>query len=348
MTYHYRVIELSELCPEVWQQQFVPKYFEHTLHWLLATDRYLNNDNVCQAHTLWQAGELVAALPLINTKNSSGMIQLANLTSFYSCEAKIFTKDDKEHFKHKLLHHIVNNNVWHQLLLGPLDQLESKVIVQIPVFKRKVAIQHNWFETDINSYEHYLSERPSRLKNTIKRKLKKAQSLGVNIEYAVDLQSFDKLFAHYQEIYQLSWKGDEYSYAFIREMCLEALKANKLCFAMLTIDNKPAAAQIWFIENRCASIFKLAYDPHFQHLSVGSLLSADMSKCAIEKFGVLTIDFGMGNEAYKQEWMSQSRLRSSYLLFNCRTFFGILSWLKRGFLPTLKHLLTSILRKKND
>lgn len=345
MAYQYRVVALDELCPKHWHQQFLPKYFEHTLNWLQATDRCLYN-NACQVHTLWQAEQLVAALPLTTSTNKLGISQLTNLTSFYACEARLFAINDNVEVKTALLEKVVKHTRWQQLFFGPLNQEDDTLIKEFFGLKRKVAEQTNWFESDILSYEQYMNERPSRLKNTLKRKSKKAESLGLNITYATDLATFERLFADYQHIYQLSWKGEEYSYAFIREVCLDALKANKLCFAVLTINNQPAAAQIWFVENQCASIFKLAYDPAFKHLSVGSLLSADISKQVIDSHQVKWIDFGMGNEPYKQEWMTQSSERNSYLLFNNQTFFGILSWIKRGALPELKQRLTSFFWEK--
>ena len=55
---------------------------------------------------------------------------------------------------------------------------------------------------------------------------------------------------------------------------------------------------LWIISGRVASIFKLAQDKRFDHLSPGTLLTYHMIKHAFER-DVSTIDFLLGDDPFK-------------------------------------------------
>jgi len=78
---------------------------------------------------------------------------------------------------------------------------------------------------------------------------------------------------------------------------------------VLYIGEKPAAAQFWFVVHGKASIFKLVYDDDWKHYSPGSILISYLMKHVIETDKVEEIDFLTGNDAYKQDWMSERRQR---------------------------------------
>ena len=75
----------------------------------------------------------------------------------------------------------------------------------------------------------------------------------------------------------------------------------------MRVDHEPAAAQIWLISGRRATIYKLAYDERFAPLSIGSILTKTMFDHVLENDGVSEIDYGVGSERYKRDWMSHSR-----------------------------------------
>lgn len=79
--------------------------------------------------------------------------------------------------------------------------------------------------------------------------------------------------------------------------------------AVLYIQGRPVAAQLWFVHHRNASIFRLAYDEAWKRFSPGSILTRFLMEYALDKDRVEVIDFLTGNEAYKQEWMSDRRIR---------------------------------------
>lgn len=207
-------------------------------------------------------------------------------------------------------------------------------------WSRAFSVSTNWYQNEIESYEQYYEQLPSQLKNTIKRKTKKLLNQHImKISVITDHASFTKYFNEYKRIYQLSWKGEEASFGFIEQVCCDALISDKLRMGMLFIDDKPAAAQIWFVNNGWASIFKLAYDPRYKNFSVGSILSLALSEHVIDKDNVHSIEFGMGNERYKKDWLKKSRQRYSYQLFNTTSLKGKLMAFYYIFFSRLKNRL---------
>jgi len=82
--------------------------------------------------------------------------------------------------------------------------------------------------------------------------------------------------------------------------------------AILYVQGRPIAAQLWFVHQRKASIFRLAYDEAWKQYSPGSILTSFLMKYVIDTDKVEEIDFLSGNDSYKQDWMSERRER--YLL----------------------------------
>ncbi len=80
-----------------------------------------------------------------------------------------------------------------------------------------------------------------------------------------------------------------------------------LRLAVLYIEEKPVATQFWFVAHGTASIFKLAYDEAWKKYSPGSILTRFLMEYVIDIDRVEEIDFLTGNDAYKQDWMSERR-----------------------------------------
>jgi CelD/BcsL family acetyltransferase involved in cellulose biosynthesis len=97
--------------------------------------------------------------------------------------------------------------------------------------------------------------------------------------------------------------------------------------AVLFVDGYAAASQIWFVANKHASIFKLAYDEKYKSLSVGSILTADLFKNIIENDDPIEVEYGVGDEAYKSDWMDKSRQRITLDIYNATTVRGKLLYI---------------------
>jgi hypothetical protein len=241
--------------------------------------------------------------------------------------------------------------------LGAFEEgIVAQALVEYFPYQRIFSKTDNVYQIGISDYASYYQQRPSQLRNTIKRREKKlAKAHQYRAEIITDINAFSAAFTAYKMIYQHSWKGDEYSFNFIERVCLAALAENKLRLGILFVDDEPAAAQLWFLQSTyddnatqgnsgqlhtTASIFKLAYTPKYQQYSVGSILSLALSEHVIRKDNVNSIEFGMGSEPYKKDWLTDKRTRQSYQIFNPTSIYGKLAIMRHLVLPRLVNLFT--------
>jgi CelD/BcsL family acetyltransferase involved in cellulose biosynthesis len=153
-------------------------------------------------------------------------------------------------------------------------------------------------ETRGKHFAAYWAERPSRLRNTAERK---ARAAGLDIRIATDWD--DAAWADYELVYDASWKPEEGSPDFLRALARQEGAAGTLRLGLAYKDGAPVAAQLWLTEGRLATIHKLAYAEAAQSLSPGTVLSMAMFRHALDIDRVNGIDFGLGDEPYKADWM---------------------------------------------
>jgi CelD/BcsL family acetyltransferase involved in cellulose biosynthesis len=101
---------------------------------------------------------------------------------------------------------------------------------------------------------------------------------------------------------------------------------------VLYIDGQPAAAQFWITTRLEACIYKLAYDERYADMSVGALLSREMFRQALDVDKAARIDYGIGSEPYKREWMSATQ-----------EIFGVCAY-SRGSIRGMGNILAARLR----
>jgi len=176
----------------------------------------------------------------------------------------------------------------------------------------------NWrVRTEGMDWQQFLKARPSQLRNTIRRK-ENASPLQIDI--------IDRFEAHiwrsYEDIYKQSWKPSEGSPAFLRALAEAESKAGTLRLGLAVLNGEPVAAQFWLVDNDEATIHKLAHRESHRAHSPGTVLSAAMFRHAIEVDKVRLIDFGTGDEPYKEHWMDEVRPLYRLRLHNPATLKG--------------------------
>lgn len=169
---------------------------------------------------------------------------------------------------------------------------------------------YNWLHrTEGQTFADYMAARPSRVRNTVDRKMRKLKrDHGYNIRLFTD-QNLHQGIVDYNSVYTSSWKAEEQYVDFIEGLADKLAQNSWLRLAVLYIGDVPAAAQFWFVANGKASIFKLVYDQFWKKYSPGTILTAYLIRRVIKVDQVDEIDFLTGNDAYKQEWMSLRRER---------------------------------------
>ena len=182
----------------------------------------------------------------------------------------------------------------------------------------------NWHERVTGlTFEEFATGRPSALRNTYKRKLAAiAKTSEAVFQFSEDGRDAEGFLSAYDEVYRESWKEAEPFPAFVRELVRFADSAGALRWGVLRISGKPAAVQFWIVWNGRALLFKLAYAAPFKELSPGTVLTMRMLEriFAIDRPG--EIDFGRGDDAYKQLFVSARREHWGLDAANPRTVRG--------------------------
>ena len=164
----------------------------------------------------------------------------------------------------------------------------------------------------------YWSARPSRLRNTVERKAKAA---GLDIR--IHTQFSDDAWSAYERVYAGSWKPGEGSPGFLRALAVMEGAAGTLRLGIASQEGEPVAAQLWLTEGGVAAIHKLAYVEAAKSLSPGTILTMAMFRHALDVDRVDGIDFGLGDDAYKADWVDHSRPMYRLLAYDLLSLHGL-------------------------
>ncbi|MFO1025812.1 MAG: GNAT family N-acetyltransferase [Acetobacteraceae bacterium] len=194
----------------------------------------------------------------------------------------------------------------------------------------------NWYE-DVGGLDWpgYLARRPGALRETIRRRLRRAEALPGARFHLLSAPS-DMAFATeaYETVYARSWKEPEpyphFNTAFMRRMAEEGA----LRFGLWSLDGVPAAVQIWVVSDGRATVLKLAHDEAFKAHSPGTVLTALMLRHLLDIEHVTEIDFGRGDDEYKRGWAGERRQRIGVLLAN--------PWRPRGTMEVIRRAVRQI------
>ncbi|MBI5430584.1 MAG: GNAT family N-acetyltransferase [Nitrosomonadales bacterium] len=211
----------------------------------------------------------------------------------------------------------------------------------------------NWYlPVEGRRYDQYSGGLPSRLRNTIKRKGKQffSQAEG-RLEIVTGGDSVERAIDAYNRIYLSSWKKPEPFPDFIPGMIRLFANKGQLRLGIAYVHEVPVAAQIWIVSHGKAAIYKLAYDEQFSSLSAGSILTEHLMRHVIDVDQVNEIDYLVGDDAYKKDWMSHRRERWGIVAYNPRTMTGMIGGANEMTRRTIKagwaHLMKSVSAVKN-
>jgi hypothetical protein len=255
-----------------------------------------------------------AILPMMSSVGDGLSALCANFTSFYSplvinhgqqdvilsCLAKGLSQMDFASIRFEPIDSDDDN------IIRLRRCMESCGFQSYPYFRF-----YNWMHPlNGQSFDQYMAERPANLRNTINRKQRKFER-----DHAYDIRLYkhediDQALLDYQVIYKSSWKANELYSDFTPSLVRSLSELGWLRLAILYIQDKPVATQIWFVVHGKASIYRLAYDEYWKNYSPGSILTQYLMRYVIDTDKVSEIDFLTGNERYKQDWMSVQKERS--------------------------------------
>lgn len=180
----------------------------------------------------------------------------------------------------------------------------------------------NWYLPVETDWKTYFNQREGLLRSTVKRKTKAFHAKGGRLEIISDATRIEAGTQAYLSIYAKSWKKPEPHPDFIPSLINILAASKKLRLGIAWINDIPAAAQIWFIDGDKARIFKLAYDEDFSRDGVGTILTAHLMEQVIDRDQVKEVDYLIGDDPYKRQWMTHRRERWGIVAYNPKTLRG--------------------------
>lgn len=268
-----------------------------------------------------EAGTVVAAIPLITT----GELALSGLTSPYTTlfQPPLGRVEDAAKLGRSLA-----QRVRASIQLDCLDTSDASVSAFIDGLAAgglfQCHYQHfaNWFEI-ITDFSNYWQTRNGGFKNAARKSQRLEKQGRLKFECYKGDVDWDRATNIYEHVYERSWKAAEPHPQFVRTL-LHSLGPKSLArLYVLTIDDEPAATQIWLVSQPRATIFKVAHDARFDRFSAGTALTHWILKKVCEEENVRDIDFGRGDDAYKKQWLSSRRMRQGTIAANPRSLRGM-------------------------
>lgn len=176
----------------------------------------------------------------------------------------------------------------------------------------------NWHESvGGQGWPDYLAARQGALRETIRRRLKRVERQGdVTLTVIDRADGLDAGIAAYEAVYARSWKEPEPFPRFNPTLMRALAPLGSLRLGILSTAGTPIAAQFWVVAEGKATVLKLAHDEAFKPLSPGTVLTALMIRHLLEQDRVTELDFGRGDDDYKQGWVRQRRQFIGCLLLN--------------------------------
>lgn len=270
---------------------------------------------------VWCDQKRVLALPLESDAKGQNW---STLTNFYSPKADFMDSTyENTRSNWQLLFNALTllHPAWIRLAISPVHEQQCHDIIQSSGnwFFNKYSFSSNWQARSV-SIDEYWKQRPSQLKNTIKRKKIKLLKSNCRIEIHQHLTS--ELLHQYWQVYNKSWKQPESNPYFINWLTHYSASVGSLRLGLVYFQDQPIACQLWLVENKNASIFKLAQDQAFDSFSPGTVLMAEMVDYVILHDQAHNIDFLTGNDSYKSLWMDKMNPVYGVELFHLKHFTG--------------------------
>jgi CelD/BcsL family acetyltransferase involved in cellulose biosynthesis len=176
----------------------------------------------------------------------------------------------------------------------------------------------NWSEDVAGlAWSDYLQRRPGALRETIRRRLRRAERLP-DARFALYTRpdQMDRAAQAFETVYARSWKDSEPYPDFNVALMRATAAAGWLRLGVWSVGADAVAVQFWVVTAGHAIVLKLAHDEAFKALSPGTVLTALMLRHLLDNEHVARIDFGRGDDPYKQDWVTERRQRVGLLLAN--------------------------------
>jgi len=289
----------------------------YSRQWFENLTKVLDDDQVMVLACVVTGNKVMAILPLIKNAGNNFLSLKHRYTTHYSL---LLTDSEQNQDQQHVLDCLVqglSQLPLRSLLLEPIADNDSSIVglqaaMQSAGYRCERFFRfYNWIYRvqQRQSFTDYMAARPARLRNTISRKKRK-----LDREHGYEIRLFTgeevpQAMSDYYVTYTASWKANEQYVDFLNGIVESFSTPGWSRLAVLYVKGQPVAAQLWFVLRGKASIFRLAYDKAWRSYSPGSILTSFLMEYVIDTDKVEEIDFLTGNDAYKQDWMSDRRER---------------------------------------
>jgi CelD/BcsL family acetyltransferase involved in cellulose biosynthesis len=277
-------------------------------------------------------GEVRGVLPLFFKRTMMGGRQISGLTNYYTSLYRPLllpsvTTDELACYFRMILKDTCIDVLRFDAMdpAHPAFNLLESAIRQAGFKPYRFICFGNWYlPVEGRSFQLYLQGLKSQLRNTIKRREKFffAAERG-RLDIVLGGDGLEEAIAAWGEIYAASWKKAEPHPEFVPGLIRMCSARGWLRLGLAYYDGKPVAGQIWIVSHGHAAIYKLAYDANFAHLSVGTVLTAHLMRHVLNIDKVREVDYLIGDDAYKKDWMSSRRERWGIVAYNPHTLGGL-------------------------
>lgn len=176
----------------------------------------------------------------------------------------------------------------------------------------------NW-QADLQGLDWagYLAGRPGALREAIRRRSAKLmRDEGAVLTVTEGGPGLDRAIAAFEAVYAKSWKDPEPSPAFNATLARACASEGSLRLGILSLAGEVLAAQLWVVMRGTATVLKLAHDEAAKARSPGTVLTALMIRRLMVQDRATTLDFGRGDDDYKQLWTDSRRQRVGWIIAN--------------------------------
>jgi hypothetical protein len=305
----------------------------------------LNPGDRWRIDAVFESGRPVLVLPLRERPDGVGPVagrQLAGLSNFYSCRfAPLLGPGEGAGAVARWAGSVRRSRVRPGRLVFEGLENPSPEFSALEMGLRRAGFQvetdeqfGNWYlPVAAGGYDAWWAGRDSRLRHTVERKERALRSRHrVTIDLFERAEEAERAVALYQRVHAASWKPEEPYGEFMPGLIRSGLAAEAVWVGVLSVDGEPAAAQLWVVWRRRATIFKLSYAEALRRLSAGSVLTRHLIREAFRRGGVDEIDFGWGDDPYKRDWLPYRRGRWMLTAYDPATLCGAALML-RWYLP---------------
>jgi hypothetical protein len=183
----------------------------------------------------------------------------------------------------------------------------------------------NWRQSVVGDWNGYLRERPGYVREVLRRRSKRLEQSGARFTVMTAATDLERGIAAFERVYATSWKTPEPFPNFNPALMRACAAQGSLRLGTIARGDDALAVQFWVVVGRWSAVLKLAHNEAAKALSPGTVLTARMIQHLMTTDGVTEIDFGRGDDPYKQSWTGTRRQRVGLVLANPLLAGGLLS-----------------------